>query len=87
VKRAHVDLVLDFDRVLGLRLTDAVDAEAEQLPAAVAKLIQQREDARAGRDWARADGLREAIRAHGYEVEDTPSGTRWRKANVASDTV
>jgi cysteinyl-tRNA synthetase len=61
-----------------VRLADAVDAE-ETLSTEVAALIQQREAARAARDWATADGLREAIRQHGYEIEDTPSGTRWRK--------
>jgi cysteinyl-tRNA synthetase len=51
----------------------------EPLPAKVATLIQQREAARAARDWSTADALREAIRQRGYEVEDTPSGTRWRR--------
>ncbi|MCP4539422.1 MAG: cysteine--tRNA ligase [Chloroflexi bacterium] len=77
-KRALLELVLDFDRVLGLKLADAVAAD-ESLPADVAALIQQREDARAARDWSAADALRETIRQRGYEIEDTPSGTRWRK--------
>jgi cysteinyl-tRNA synthetase len=78
-KRALLDLVLDFDRVLGLRLSDVVDADAGTLPVEVVELIRQREAARAGRDWSTADALREAIRQHGYEVEDTPEGTRWRQ--------
>jgi cysteinyl-tRNA synthetase len=78
-KRALLDLVLDFDRVLGLRLSDVVDAGAGTLPVEVVELIRQREAARAGRDWSTADALREAIRQHGYEVEDTPEGTRWRQ--------
>ncbi len=82
-KRALLDLVLDFDRVLGLRLADAAEGRGESvtrpLPAEVAALIAQREAARAARDWAAADALREAIRKHGYEVQDTPSGTRWQR--------
>jgi cysteinyl-tRNA synthetase len=78
-KRGLLDLVLDFDRVLGLRLSAAIAAGAETLPADVAALIQQREAARAARDWPAADALREVIRQHGYEVEDTPTGTRWRR--------
>ena len=70
-----LDLALDFDRVLGLRLDDD-----EALPAGVAALVQQREAARAARDWSNADALRESIRQRGYEVEDTPSGPRWRRA-------
>jgi len=78
-KRALLALVLDFDRVLGLGLADVVAAGDEPLPAGVVVLIRQREAARAARDWPTADGLREAIRREGYEVEDTPSGTRWRR--------
>ncbi len=77
-KRALLDLVLGFDRVLGLRLADAVATGDEALPPDVAALIRQREAARAARDWATADALRQTIRERGYEVEDTPSGTRWR---------
>jgi cysteinyl-tRNA synthetase len=75
-KRALLETVLDFDRVLGLGLAEAID---ETLPGDVAALIEKREAARATRDWATADGLRETIRQHGYEIEDTPSGARWRR--------
>jgi len=79
-KRALLELTLDFDRVLGLGLGDKIAAVAgEPLPAQVATLIQQREAARAACDWPTADTLREAICQWGYEVEDTPSGTRWRR--------
>jgi cysteinyl-tRNA synthetase len=78
-KRGLLDLTLDFDRVLGLRLTNAAAAEDEALPTDVAALVQQREAARAARDWSSADVLRESIRQQGYELEDTPSGTRWRR--------
>jgi cysteinyl-tRNA synthetase len=78
-KRALLDLMLDFDRVLGLRLADAVVRGAETLPDDVAALIRQREAARAARDWPTADSLRQAIRQRGYEVADTPAGPRWRR--------
>ena len=76
-KRALLETVLGFDRVLGLGLAEAI---GETLPADVAALIEKREAARATRDWAAADELRETIRQHGYEIEDTPSGTRWRRS-------
>jgi cysteinyl-tRNA synthetase len=78
-KRALLELVLDFDRVLGLGLPDAIAATSDPLPTDIAALIQRREAARAARDWPAADALREAIRRQGYEVEDTSSGTRWRR--------
>jgi cysteinyl-tRNA synthetase len=77
-KRALLERVLDFDRVLGLRLADAATQDAP-LPAEIAALIRQRESARAARDWPAADALREAIRQRGFELEDTPTGTRWRQ--------
>ena len=74
VKKAAL---LHFDRVLGLGLgewrPDAVEA-----PAEVAELARRREAARAARDWEEADRLREAIRAHGFELEDTPAGAKLR---------
>ena len=45
-------------------------------PDEVAELADARERARAARDYAEADRLREAIRAHGWEVRDGPEGPR-----------
>jgi cysteinyl-tRNA synthetase len=77
-KRTRLEAVLDFDRVLGLGLAKTIAID-NVLPADVATLIEQRETARAAREWATADQLRDTIHQHGYEIEDTPSGTRWRK--------
>ena len=43
-------------------------------------LARERDEARAGKDWARADALRDQITAAGYVVEDTASGTVVRPA-------
>jgi len=40
------------------------------------ELARRRDEARAARDWAAADRLREEIVTLGYRVEDTPGGTR-----------
>lgn len=68
-------LVRRFDRVLGL---DLAEAASEALPPGAAALIERREAARAGRDWATADRLREELAAMGVEVADTRAGTTWR---------
>jgi cysteinyl-tRNA synthetase len=52
------------------KLTAAVDA-------LVAGLLEQRAQARAEKDFARADAIRDQIKTAGIEIEDTPSGARW----------
>jgi cysteinyl-tRNA synthetase len=50
---------------------------SEAVDALVAALIEQREEARARRDFAAADAVRDRLGAAGVEIEDTPSGPRW----------
>ena len=42
-------------------------------------LAARRDEARAAKDWAAADALRDELVAMGYEVADTPSGTELRR--------
>ena len=44
------------------------------IPEGVRRLAERRADARRSGDFAAADALREAIRAEGFDVTDTPSG-------------
>jgi cysteinyl-tRNA synthetase len=44
-------------------------------------LIAQRSEARAARDFKRADAIRDQLAAMGVAIEDGPQGTRWRIAN------
>ncbi|HEX3621466.1 MAG TPA: cysteine--tRNA ligase [Acidimicrobiales bacterium] len=48
----------------------------EAVPPEVAALVTQRERARAGRDFAAADAVRDRLDGLGWVVEDTPRGTR-----------
>jgi cysteinyl-tRNA synthetase len=66
--------ILDFDRVLGLSL-DQVD-KPEELPEEVQKLIDKRKVARAAKDWAASDRLRDEIQDLGYSVQDTKEGMK-----------
>jgi len=43
----------------------------------VAALLAQRQEARARRDFAAADAIRNALAGLGVEVNDTPAGPRW----------
>jgi cysteinyl-tRNA synthetase len=66
--------IMDFDRVLGLRL-DALDQD-QALPAALQKLVDARQQARKEKDFATSDQLRAEIEALGYQVQDTPDGMK-----------
>jgi cysteinyl-tRNA synthetase len=66
-------LLLDFDRVLGLSLDAPVETGGE-LPAGAAELLDQRAAARAARDFATSDRLRDELAAMGVQVRDTPGG-------------
>lgn len=68
--------MLAFDEVLGLRLGAWAPAA---VPAEMLALAEKRQAARAARDWAAADALRDQITAAGYEVRDTPEGPVVRK--------
>ncbi|MGZ8563676.1 MAG: glycosyltransferase family 2 protein [Candidatus Limnocylindria bacterium] len=48
------------------------------VPDAVRRLIEGRREARAARDWARADALRDEITALGWEVQDGARGSTAR---------
>ncbi|RKX77258.1 MAG: cysteine--tRNA ligase [Spirochaetes bacterium] len=69
-------IILDMDRVLGLRMEEA---KREELDEAQLQLIRDREEARRRKDFVRADAMREELKKQGIILEDTPDGTRWKK--------
>jgi cysteinyl-tRNA synthetase len=82
-------------RMLGLLGLDPLDpvwsargGEDTALRSALGRLVEaltaQRNDARARRDFAAADAIRDQLRAAGVDVEDTPTGSRWTLTPVAS---
>lgn len=68
--------IVDFDRVLGLKLADAPRAKDEPIPAEIEALSAMREEARAAKDWAKADALRKEIEERGFDVDDTRDGVK-----------
>jgi len=47
--------------------------------AEIDALVRERDDARAARDFARADAVRDDLTARGIKLEDTPTGTIWHR--------
>ncbi len=84
--RGNLASVLAMLDVLGLSPYDAAwvgrtGGEDERLTQAVdtlvADLLEQRAAARAAKDFAAADAIRDRLKAAGIEIEDTPTGPKW----------
>jgi cysteinyl-tRNA synthetase len=73
VGRADLAEMLDV-----LALGGLLEAEELAVPAEAQALLAAREQARAARDWAEADRLRDELRALGFEVRDGPAGPELR---------
>ena len=75
IKEASMALttVSELLEVLGLS-KDTVDSDEE-----IDSLVSEREAARASRDFAAADRIRDILKDRNIEIEDTPNGPLWRK--------
>jgi cysteinyl-tRNA synthetase len=66
-----VKVLAVYDTILGLKFFDFSDLERKiEVPAEVLALAQERWQARANKDWASSDRLRDAITALGFRVKD-----------------
>lgn len=73
-------LLLEFDAWLGLDLVVAdPPAEAIERDPNIDKMVAQRDQARAAKNWAEADRLRDELAEQGVEIVDSPEGSRWRR--------
>lgn len=68
-------LMLEFDAIFGLDLAAAT--QTRSLPDDLMALITQREEARAAKDWAAADALRDELLEKGVAIKDRAGGTDW----------
>lgn len=80
-----IALITELDKVLSLGLIEAAaklrsaNAAADDIPAEVAELVEQRKAARKAKDFALADSLRDRISEMGYIIEETRQGTKITK--------
>ena len=63
--------ILDFDKVLGLGLENIKE---DITPDTIIKLAEERQTARANKDWQKSDELRNKINSLSYEIKDSDSG-------------
>ena len=75
---AKAKTILEMDKILGLKLDEYLGKPIE-IPEEVNKLVQQREQARADKDFYKSDKLRHQIRELGFEVEEKEQGPNIKK--------
>lgn len=82
VRRDNQKEVLDALARIDTVLNIFGEESAEMLDDEIAALIEQRQEARRQRNFARADEIREELTAHNIILEDTKDGVRWKRGAV-----
>lgn len=72
---AAADMFDELTGVLGL----VYNRKSNSLDENIEKLIEERQQARANKDWATADRIRDELKAQGITLKDTPQGVIWIK--------
>jgi len=70
-----VELLKRFDTVLNI----FGDEQREMLDSEIQNLIDERQEARRRRDFARGDEIRDELAGRGIILEDTKDGVRWKR--------
>lgn len=78
VLAAGRDLFLSMGEVMGLTGTDVFDQDGALVNSLVQLIAELRQEARARKDYATADRIRDRLAQQGIVLEDTPTGPRWR---------
>ena len=80
-------MLLEIGKCRGLMQQDPEDWFKWQPPgaesvdeAAIDALIEERNQARAAKDFARADEIRDGLEGQGILLEDGPEGSTWKRA-------
>lgn len=67
-----LEAMVKLTSILGVNLDDQQDLSEE-----IQQMVDQRDAARANKDFATSDKLRDQLKDMGVILEDTPQGTRW----------
>lgn len=85
-----IDLIKDFEQVLNLGLTEALERDTSivddcdnilhdvQFKSLIEQMIEERKNAKLQKDFARADLIREQLLSKGVELVDTKEGTMYK---------
>ena len=76
--KQFADLLLEFDKILGLDLENSKkyleEQEKVELPEEIKELVEQRKIARENKNWAESDRIRDLLKEKGYTLKDTKEG-------------
>jgi cysteinyl-tRNA synthetase len=67
------NILLDFDKVFGLKIEEI---KKQEIPEEIQKLAKEREKMRKEGKWQESDEIRNKIKSMGYQIEDTQKGTK-----------
>lgn len=85
--KTKLELISSFDKVLSLDLINKAreykekeNTVTDDQAAEIESLISLRLDAKKAKDYAKADEIRNKLKEMGIILEDTPQGTKWKRA-------
>ena len=69
--------VLGLAQLMSFNAESTSSAEHEALDALIQAVLAERADARAQKDWAKADAMRDLLASAGVQVKDSANGSSW----------
>ena len=78
--RQAADAYRTMAEVIGIFEQETAAADDGLTDALMALIIRIRQDARAAKNWAVADQIRDGLKEAGVLIEDTPAGVHWKRA-------
>jgi cysteinyl-tRNA synthetase len=79
VTEVSLNLILEHFKTMDAVLGILEEPKSNLLDAEIEKLMEQRSEARATKNWKLADEIRDLLVEKGIVLEDTPQGIRWRR--------
>src|SRR5690625_94322 len=80
VSKETLEMMLnDLIEILAIFGIESLQMDEDLLEDEIEILIQQREEARAAKEFEQADAIRDLLKEKGILLEDTPQGIRWKR--------
>lgn len=77
--KSLADLLLEFDKVLGVDINKEKEENNIELPEEISKMLEDRRKAREEKNWDLSDKIRDELKEKGYIVKDTKEGMQVEK--------